>query len=125
MSEDYYKVGSHNVQCDICGAKRKREQVRKTWDGYLACVAKGCWYPKHQNDYPRKIVTDGYPVQDARPRPEMANRTFISIEGFHRWDNATLIWTDNTWRWDDNPAGGHLFIGNLALPDEPTSTPDI
>lgn len=103
MSENnnYYKIGSFNLYCDICDRKRKREQVRKTYDGYMACIST-CWYPKPPNEYPRKIVIDGYPVQNARPHPAMADLPSVDIPGYRTWGlDENLLWGDPTWTWGD------------------------
>ena len=110
MTNDFYKQGSHNVICDICGKKRKREQCKMTWDGFLACTVENCWYPKHPNDYPRKIINDGYPVQDARPRATFASLPTIPYAqtgtGLYTWEAAN--WNDPYWTWEDEK---QLIIG--------------
>lgn len=106
MTNDFYKQGSHNVICDICGKKRKREQCKITWDGYLACTVENCWYPKHPNDYPRKIIPDGYPVQDARPRAQAANWSYIAWpgSGLYTWEASISVWDDpdSEFTWEDD-----------------------
>lgn len=124
MSANYYKSGSHNVICDMCGWKRKRECVRKTWDGYMACTDKGCWYPKHPNEFPRRIIPDGLPVADARPR----NVNYVTLPPITQWTTPGLMWTTLLWRWDDNPSIGDTYIlgglidtgltGNPSNPNE-------
>lgn len=33
----YYKPGSWNVVCDVCGFHFKAEQLKKRWDGLMVC----------------------------------------------------------------------------------------
>lgn len=113
MSANYFKLGSWNVICDICGKKRKRERVKKTWDGFLACL-ETCYDIKHPNEYPRKIFPDGLPVSDARPRPEAANWTYIHYPGITSWETSGLVWTSTTWRWDDDSSNGDITIGTVV-----------
>lgn len=35
---DYYSSGDWNFRCDLCGAKRKSKDGRKTWDGHYVCA---------------------------------------------------------------------------------------
>ncbi len=109
MSNDYYKIGSHNVLCDNCQKKFKREQVRLTWDGFMMCI-KRCWYPKHPNEYPIPVINDGMPVSNARPRETAARWTYLAVPLITTWEQAGLTWEDPNWRWDDDPSQGTLFI---------------
>jgi hypothetical protein len=34
---NYYKPGSWNVICEVCGRKFKSDEVRKRWDGLIVC----------------------------------------------------------------------------------------
>ncbi len=110
MGKNNFSIGDHNVQCDICGKKRKRSQCKKTWDGFLACLVEKCWYPKHPNDYPRRIVIDGLPVQDARPRPEQAQNSYIVVGGITRWEDVGLFWANPNWLWRDDPWNQDIVI---------------
>lgn len=117
MSANYYKEGSHNVQCDRCGKKRKREQVKKTWDGLMCCIDKGCYYVKHPNEYPRKVIQDSKPVKDARDR-NTVNIEVSFIDYTHTeftWE--TMIWETAYW---DNVYQERTFnyAGNPLLPSE-------
>lgn len=108
MSNDYYKIGSHNVLCDNCAKKFKREQVRKTWDGFMMCI-KRCWYPKHPNEFPRQVPNDGLPVDDARPREVASRWTYLPVQPITQWETAGLTWETPDWRWDDDPSQSELF----------------
>jgi len=37
MTQNYLKLGSWNVSCDVCGFKFKAHQLRKRWDGLMTC----------------------------------------------------------------------------------------
>ncbi len=104
MSNDYYKEGSWNVICDSCGKKRKREQVKRTWDGFMMCTIEHCWYPKHPNDMPRKIIPDGLPVPNARPRANIDDLPRVTWpgSGLVNWESTTVTW-DTPWAtWEDD-----------------------
>ena len=62
---DYYKRGSWNSICDICGFKRKAGDLRRTWDGYMACRSE-CWYPRNPQDFVRGVM-DRQKVAWTRP----------------------------------------------------------
>jgi hypothetical protein len=105
MNNDFYDVGNYNVQCDICGKKRKRNQCKMTWDGFLACTVEKCWYPKHPNEYPIPVINDGLPVPNSRPR----NIVYLAVPPITSWDDPTLTWETISWRWDDDPSNAPLF----------------
>lgn len=50
---DYLKLGSWNTRCDRCGAKRKGDELRKTWDGLWVCPEH--WEPRQPQDFVRPI----------------------------------------------------------------------
>lgn len=97
---DYYSHGNHNVICDICRAKRKRSDCRKTWDGYLACVVTDCWYPKHNADKPLPVIrNEMMPIKDARPAPVMEQIRFIPFHLFwgdpiNNWETVDQTYSD-------------------------------
>lgn len=33
----YYKPGSWNAICDVCGFQHKADQLKKRWDGLMVC----------------------------------------------------------------------------------------
>jgi len=33
----YYKAGSWNAICDVCGVQYKADQLKKRWDGVMVC----------------------------------------------------------------------------------------
>lgn len=77
MKNTWWKSGSWNTICDICGFKFKSEELRYTGDvgsraGYMAC--KSCYDPPHPQEFIR-------PIQDQNrlpwTRPE-ATDTFVS-----------------------------------------------
>lgn len=60
---DYYRHGSHNVICDVCGRKFKRHEVLYRWDGVLVCRAD--WEPRQPQDFVSGVA-DSQNVQDVR-----------------------------------------------------------
>lgn len=50
--KNYYKPGVWNCICDACGRKRKSDEVRKRWDGFIVCKDT-CWEPRHPLDFIR------------------------------------------------------------------------
>ena len=50
---DYLKLGSWNARCDRCGAKRKGDELRQTWDGLYVCPEH--WEPRQPQDFVRAI----------------------------------------------------------------------
>ena len=81
---DYFKPGSHNAICDICGFKFKAEQLRRTWDGYMACTVNKCWNPRQPQDYVRGVL-DNQSVEISRP--EAADTFTADAEALEPWED--------------------------------------
>ncbi len=63
----YYKSGSFNAICDVCGFKFKSNEIQKRWDGLMVCSK------DFEHDHPQKYLrvherSQGLPW--SRPRPE-------------------------------------------------------
>ena len=66
MTRTYYKKGSHNIICDVCGGKFKFDQVKKDWRGLVVCSH------DFENDHPQKYIRvreSGLAVTEIRNRP--------------------------------------------------------
>ena len=66
MSGTYYKQGSYNAICDVCGQKFKMFQLKKRWDGLVVCK------DDFEHDHPQKFIRvkeSGVAVPTPRPRP--------------------------------------------------------
>lgn len=50
MTGVFYKPGSWNVHCDVCGFKFKSDQVRRRWDGLMVCEN------DFEHDHPQKFL---------------------------------------------------------------------
>ena len=66
MAASYYKSGSWNFICEVCGQQYKAEQMRKRWDGVITCP--NDWEPRHPQDFVRG-VKDNQSVPISRPEP--------------------------------------------------------
>jgi hypothetical protein len=67
MPGTYFKKGSHNIICDVCGGKFKFSEVRKRWDGLIVCAN------DFETDHPQKYIRvreSGLAVPVIRDRPE-------------------------------------------------------
>lgn len=47
----YFKDGSWNVVCDVCGMRHKADQIVRRWDGAMTC--RSCYEPRHPQDFIR------------------------------------------------------------------------
>lgn len=61
----YYKPGSWNVICQLCGRQFKSDEIRKRWDGLMVC----------HNDYETR-----HPLDFIRATPERASVPYTSPE---------------------------------------------
>lgn len=62
----YYKSGSWNVICDVCGKKIKAHEAKHRWDGFVVCAED--YEQRHPQDYIR-ARQDKISVPFTRPRP--------------------------------------------------------
>lgn len=70
MKYDWWKSGQWNAICDVCGFKRKSNELTARWDGLMVCtesISPGCWERRHPQELIRPI-----PDQNKLPwtRPE-------------------------------------------------------
>lgn len=66
-SNNYFKKGSYNIICDVCGVRFKANEVRKRWDGLIVCAKD--WEPDHPQKYLR-VPSDPKQVPFVRTEPE-------------------------------------------------------
>ena len=78
MAASYYKSGSWNFICEVCGQQYKAEQMRKRWDGVITCPKD--WEPRHPQDFVRGVKDNpSVPiVRDEAPDVFIAFCTLLS-----------------------------------------------
>ena len=72
-NNNYFKKGSYNIICDVCGVRSKANEVRKRWDGLIVCAKD--WEPDHPQKYLR-VPSDPKQVPFVRSEPQ---DTFVNI----------------------------------------------
>lgn len=72
----YYKPGSWNALCDICGFKHKSDELRLRWDGLMVCNKD--WETRHPQDLIR-VPTDNPSVPWSRGEPSDSFITFYLV----------------------------------------------
>lgn len=72
-SNNYFKHGSWNVICDVCGVRYKADEVKKRWDGLIVCPED--WETDHPQKYLR-VQSDPKQVPFIRTEP---TDTFITV----------------------------------------------
>lgn len=63
----YYKAGSWNAVCDVCGFRFKAHELKKRWDGLMTCNK------DYELDHPQKylrVQSDPKPLPFVRPEQE-------------------------------------------------------
>lgn len=63
----YYKHGSWNVICQVCGRQFKSDQVRKRWDGFIVCPSD--FEMRHDLDFIR-VRPERPSIPYASPEPD-------------------------------------------------------
>jgi hypothetical protein len=89
---DYYKQGSYNAVCQVCGFYFKAEEIKKRWDGVLACEKD--FEHRHPQDFIR-ARKDGKPLPFVSPEPA---DTFVTVN----YVASTVGTQDNTIPSGDN-----------------------
>lgn len=67
MKKTYYKPGTYNACCDVCGWQYKADEMTVRYDGLFVCDAD--FETKHPLEYSR-IVNDKQTVPIHSPDPE-------------------------------------------------------
>jgi hypothetical protein len=62
----YFKSGSYNCICQVCGFQFKAEDIKKRWDGLLVC--KEDFELRHPMDFIR-VPTESKPLLFTAPEP--------------------------------------------------------
>lgn len=135
-SADYYKPGDYNVECDLCGRKRKASECRLTWQNFFVC-ADTCWEPRHPQDFVKGRIDD-QTVPIARPAivQSMGETTVLttasanalsiditSISGLADRDSIGIGLDNGTIHWDfcnGDPAVNTVTLGSY-LPSKATA----
>mgnify|MGYP003976566967 CR=1 FL=1 len=70
--------------CDICGDKEKYLNLRKQWDGMMACPV--CFDTKHPQDFPKRFnVIDPESIKDSRSDNDDSDSSIYS-EVDNQWE---------------------------------------
>lgn len=80
IKKTWFKSGSWNAICDICGEKHKAEKLLTRWDGLKTCSA--CWEVRHPQELIRPIK-ERNSVPWTRPRPDDLQIYTCSISGIN------------------------------------------
>jgi hypothetical protein len=65
MANNFYKPKVWNALCDVCGQKKKSDQMRKRWDGLMVCAAD--WEARHPQDLLRAVKETSNKLPWTRP----------------------------------------------------------
>lgn len=91
MAKNWYKSGSYNALCNVCGFKRKNDQLIERWDGMMVCrpsVAKGCFETRH----PQELIR---PIPDQKPlpwtNPEPADVYWVDTDDYNTIINQCSV----------------------------------
>jgi|SRR5882672_4342785 len=80
---DYLKLGRWNVICDVCGLKKKSDEIRQRWDGLYVCQED--WEMRHPMDFLRAFPESSNILPFSRPQLDVASFPDVSpspLEGY-------------------------------------------
>jgi len=106
MPGTYFKKGSYNGICDVCGFKFKFTELQKRWDGLIVC------HKDFEQDHPQKYIRvreSGLSVPVIRDRPEdvfVATCTIWGASGYADLAEADCAQADDNF---------HTYAFLLAL----------
>lgn len=69
---DYYEEGSWNVQCSMCGRKRKANEVVRNWQGLYRC-------PEHNEERHPQDFVRAIPDTQNPPFVQSQTQAFIGV----------------------------------------------
>ena len=78
MAHTYYKRGSANAICDVCGLKYKLDQLQKRWDGVWVC------HDDYEERHPQEFIRskmDSNKLVIVKPRPAPVFVNVCTING--------------------------------------------
>lgn len=87
---NYFKPGTWNMICALCGRKVKSDEIKKRWDGLYVCAED--FEVRHPLDFIRAIDDDSS-VPYVNPEP--AN-TFVQSNYRLLQENGFAIWQENS-----------------------------
>lgn len=70
----YYKRGTYNAICEVCGFQYKADEMQERYDGALVCDAD--YETKHPLEYSR-VINDNQTVPRPSPEPDPI---FVDVE---------------------------------------------
>jgi len=77
--QNHLRLGSWNLICDICGQKKKAEDIKRRWDNYLVC--NDDWERQHPSDLLRVPKEKGFVPYSFREPPDSLLPPICSVEG--------------------------------------------
>ena len=97
---NYYKRGTYNAICDLCGVKFKADQLKKRWDGHYVCNKD--YESRHPMDLYRHVRVERS-LPWVRPDPNVSYIVIpLVIENNVVADTPTVPVTDETLTWSSN-----------------------
>lgn len=99
MTGVFYKPGSWNVHCDVCGFKFKSDQVMKRWDGLMVCEN------DFEHDHPQKFL---------RVREDRQSVPFVRKQADDTYTLVCYLW--------DSSGYADLAAADCAKTDNTTQT---
>lgn len=74
--KDYFKSGSWNCVCDVCGFKYKSSELRKRWDNLMVCDKD---YEERQPQDLIRVPQEHPETPWARPRANYDEKVFVTF----------------------------------------------
>lgn len=125
MTNYPFKSGDYIAICDFCGFKRRRSEMKMTWENWLVC-RDTCWEPRHPQDITPPSFVDRQWVEEPRDRQFINNFSgwFITDpddtvvktgEEYNAQFEIEGAWNDTTFVLGYADYGQDYFTGDFVL----------
>lgn len=91
---NFWKRGSWNALCDVCGFKYKSHTLKKRWDGMMVCG--DCFETRHPIDF-FKVVPEDLKIPWSRREP---TDVFVDLNPYTDYVNWTNVFDEGIPNWE-------------------------
>lgn len=114
----YFKKGSWNAICDVCGEQYKSDELKETWDKLMAC--RFCWEPRHPQDFVRaKADRQTVPWSRVESEDQFVSNVCLTLTGVagEAIVGCAIVGRDDQYNCTSNAAIAEEAVAGCAIAD--------